>query len=35
MPSTALTRPTANSKSGRNRVRAYHSLSLFRAKFPS
>src|SRR4030095_1131679 len=34
-PSTALTRPTANSKSGRNRVRAYHSWSLLRAKVPS
>src|SRR6266545_3495368 len=34
-PSTALTRPTANSKSGRNRVRAYHSVSLFRVRLPS
>src|SRR5437879_5456636 len=28
-------RPTANSKSGRNRVRAYHSLSLLRVRLPS
>src|SRR6059058_2132948 len=35
MPSTALVRPTANSKSGRNRVRAYHSRSLSRLKLPS
>src|SRR5262247_1411923 len=34
-PSTALTRPTANSKSGRNRVRPYHSLSLLRVRLPS
>src|SRR5207245_8186055 len=34
-PSTALTRPTANSISGRNRVRAYHSLSLLRVRLPS
>src|SRR5262245_62903165 len=34
-PSTALTRPTANSKSGRNRVRAYQSASLDREKLPS
>src|SRR5262249_51388038 len=34
-PRTALTRPTANSKSGRNRVRAYHSLSLLRVRLPS
>src|SRR5216683_2261036 len=34
-PSTALTRPTANSKSGRKRVRAYHSRSLSRARLPS
>src|SRR5256885_1652795 len=33
-PSTALTRPTANSKSGRNRDRAYHSLSLLRVRLP-
>src|SRR5262249_38157318 len=35
MPSTALVRPTANSKSGRKRVRAYHSRSLSRLKLPS
>src|SRR5206468_7874923 len=34
-PRTARTRPTANSKSGRNRVRPYHSLSLLRVRFPS
>src|SRR5881628_1362596 len=34
-PSTARTRPTENSKSGRNRVRPYHSLSLLRVKLPS
>src|SRR4030095_12068288 len=34
-PRTARTRPTANSKSGRNRVRPYHSLSLLRVKLPS
>ena len=34
-PSTARTRPTANSKSGRNRVRPYHSLSLLRVRLPS
>src|SRR5262245_19430498 len=34
-PRTALTRPTANSKSGRNRVRPYHSLSLLRVRLPS
>src|SRR4029453_6914172 len=32
-PSTARTRPTENSKSGRNRVRPYHSLSLLRVRF--
>src|SRR5438876_11416879 len=34
-PSTALTRPTSNVKSGRNRVRAYHSRSLPRVKAPA
>src|SRR5262245_16775973 len=34
-PSTALVRPTSNVKSGRNRVRAYHSRSLSREKLPS
>src|SRR6266446_6364039 len=35
MPSTALTRPTSNTKSGRNRVLAYHSRSLSRDALPS
>src|SRR5262245_29841543 len=34
-PRTARTPPTATSKSGRNRVRAYHSLSLLRVRLPS
>src|SRR4029450_38364 len=34
-PSTARTGPTENSKSGRNRVRPYHSLSLLRVRLPS
>src|SRR5256885_476825 len=32
---TALVRPTSNVKSGRKRVRAYHSLSPLREKSPS
>src|SRR5436853_5717130 len=32
---TALVRPTSNVKSGRKRVRAYHSLSFLREKSPS